>query len=78
LDITTEKSTSVQMKGIQNKKIYISRKTLKVVFFHTQLTRMCQLVTFSELSNDVNTTGIGSVCVVASRVAISYGYPVSF
>jgi hypothetical protein len=39
---------------------------------------MLQLVTFGELSNDVDTTGTGSVRVVASRVAISYGCPVSF
>jgi hypothetical protein len=60
------------MKGIQNKKIYISetnchtrirfmlseRKTLKV-FFHAQLMCMRQLVTFGELSNGVDTTGTG-------------------
>jgi hypothetical protein len=39
---------------------------------------MRQLVTFGELSNDVNTTGTGSMRVVVSRFAISYGYPVSF
>jgi hypothetical protein len=40
--------------------------------------RMHLLVTFGELSNDVNTTGTGSICVVGSRVAISYGCPASF
>jgi hypothetical protein len=78
------------MKGIQNKKfisrkpiaIHISglsleRKTLKV-FIHAQLTRMHQLVTFGELSNDADTTGIGSMHAVASRVATSYRCQVSF
>jgi hypothetical protein len=36
---------------------------------------MCQLVTFGKVSNDVATTGTGSMHVVASRVAIPYGYP---
>jgi hypothetical protein len=40
------------------------RKTLKV-FFHAWLTHMHQLVTFSELSNYVDTTGTGSMRVVA-------------
>jgi hypothetical protein len=53
------------------------RKTLKV-FFHARLTRMRQMVTYGELSNDVDTAGTGSVLVVASRVAISYGCPASF
>jgi hypothetical protein len=53
------------------------RKTL-TVFFHARLTHMRQLVTFGELSNDVDTTGTGSMHVVASRVAVSYGCPVSF
>jgi hypothetical protein len=53
------------------------RKTLEV-FFHARLTHMRQLVTFGELSNDVDTTGTGSIRVVASRVAITYGYPASF
>jgi hypothetical protein len=35
-------------------------------------------VIFGELSNDVDTTGMGSMLVVASRVAISYGCPASF
>jgi hypothetical protein len=39
---------------------------------------MRQLVTFGELSDDVGTTGIGSMRVVARRAAISYGYPASF
>jgi hypothetical protein len=39
---------------------------------------MRQLVTFGELSNDVDTTGTGSMRVVASRVAICYGCPASF
>jgi hypothetical protein len=55
----------------------MERKTLKVSS-HVQLTRMRQLVTFGELSNDVDTTGTGSVRVVASSVAISYGCPGSF
>jgi hypothetical protein len=46
------------------------RRTLKV-FFHVRLTRMRQLVTFGELSNDVDITGTGSMRVVAIRVAIS-------
>jgi hypothetical protein len=62
----------VLMKGIQNKKKIISwklivihvsglsseRKTLKVLF-HAQLTRMRQVVTFRDLSNDVDTSGTG-------------------
>jgi hypothetical protein len=32
---------------------------------------MLQLVTFGELSNDVDTTGKVSICVVASKVAIT-------
>jgi hypothetical protein len=36
---------------------------------------ICQLVTFSELSNDVDITGTGSMPAVASRAAISYGSP---
>jgi hypothetical protein len=47
------------------------RKTLKVLFFRVLLTLVRQLVTFGELSNDVDTTETGSMCVVASRVAIS-------
>jgi hypothetical protein len=72
------------MKGIQNKKfisrkltfIHISglsleRKTPKV-FFHAWLVRMQWLVTFGELSNDADTTGTGSMHVVAERTAIFY------
>jgi hypothetical protein len=39
---------------------------------------MRQLVTFGEINNDVDTTGIDSMGFVASRVAISYGCPASF
>jgi hypothetical protein len=53
------------------------RKTLKA-FLHARLMRMLQLVTFGELGNDVDTTGTGSVRVVASKVANCYGCPVSF
>jgi hypothetical protein len=48
------------------------------VFFHARLTHMRQLVTFGELSNDVDTTGTGSMHVVANRVPISYGRPELF
>jgi hypothetical protein len=80
------KIQGVRMKGIQNKKKYIylrkqlsftypvyviGMKTLKV-YFHARHTRMCQLVTFGELSSDVDTTGAGSFRVLASRVAGSY------
>jgi hypothetical protein len=41
-------------------------------------TRMRQPVTFGELSNDGDTTGTGSVRVVVSRVAVTYGCPASF
>jgi hypothetical protein len=64
----------VQMKGIQNKK-FISQKLIFIhdpdyviwkenseSFFHAQLTRMRQLVTFGKLSNDVYTTGTDSIC----------------
>jgi hypothetical protein len=34
--------------------------------------------TFGELSNDIDSTGTGSMRVVASRAAISYGCPASF
>jgi hypothetical protein len=37
---------------------------------------MRQLVTYGEFSNDVDTTGTGSMRAVANRVAISYGCPV--
>jgi hypothetical protein len=52
------------------------RKTLRK-FFHPRLNHMHQLVTFGELSNDVNTTGTGSMYVVVSRVAFFYGFPAS-
>jgi hypothetical protein len=51
-------------------------KTLEVLF-HAQLMRMCQIMTFGKLSNDVDTTETGSMCVVAGRVAISYVCPAS-
>jgi hypothetical protein len=35
---------------------------------------MRELVTFGKLSNNVDTTGTGSLRVVASRVAIPYGW----
>jgi hypothetical protein len=38
------------------------RKTLKV-YFHARVTRIRQLVTFGELSNNVDTTGTGSMRV---------------
>jgi hypothetical protein len=73
----------VWMKGIQNKKI-ISRKLIVLHisglchrkgklkdFFHAWLTRMRQLVTFGELSNNVDITGTGLMRIVASRVTIS-------
>jgi hypothetical protein len=53
------------------------RQTLKA-FLRAQLTLLCQLVTFGELNKHVHTTGTGSLHVVASRVAISYGCPASF
>jgi hypothetical protein len=39
--------------------------------FLVRLTLMRQLMTFGKLSNDVDTTGGGSMRVAASRVAIS-------
>jgi hypothetical protein len=77
------------MKGIQNKKcisetvIHVSglchrKGKLWKYFFHARLMCMHHLVTFGELSNDVDTTGTGSMHVVASRVAISYGSIASF
>jgi hypothetical protein len=53
------------------------RKALKV-FFYALLSRMRKLVTFGELGNHVDTKGTGSMRVVYSRVAISYGCPASF
>jgi hypothetical protein len=62
--------------------IYVSslchRKGKLWKFFHAQLTRMHQLVTFGKLSNNVNTTGTGSMHVVASRVAIPTGVQCRF
>jgi hypothetical protein len=78
------------MIGIQNKKsisqkliiymylVYVIGKENTESFFHARLTHMRQLVTFGKLSNDVHTTGTGSVRVVASRVAVSYSCPASF
>jgi hypothetical protein len=40
--------------------------------------RIRQLVTFGELSNDVDTTEVSLMGVVASRVAISCFCPASF
>jgi hypothetical protein len=53
------------------------RKILKA-FLIAQLTRMLPLVIFDELSNNVDTTGTGSMRVLASRYAITYGCPASF
>jgi hypothetical protein len=39
-------------------------------FLHAPLMHMHQLVTFGELSNDVDTTRTGSMRVVASRVIL--------
>jgi hypothetical protein len=36
--------------------VYVIGKENSESFFHAQLMRICQLVTFRELSNDVNTT----------------------
>jgi hypothetical protein len=72
------------MKGMQNK-IFIPQKLIVMTYllhvtgkensessrFRVPLARMCHLVTFSELSNDVDTTGTGSMHVMANRVAIS-------
>jgi hypothetical protein len=61
--------------------VYFTERETMEVFCHVRLTRMRQLVTFGELSNDVETvetTGTGSMRVVASRVAISYLCPASF
>jgi hypothetical protein len=86
----SNKIQDVQMKGIQNKKfisqklsymylVYVIGKENSESFLsHARLMRMRQLVTFGELSNDVNTTGTVSMRVVASRVVISYGCPESF
>jgi hypothetical protein len=39
---------------------------------------MFQLVAFGKLSNNVDTTGTGSMLVLASRVAVFYSCPASF
>jgi hypothetical protein len=70
------KIPGVRMKGIQNKK-FKSRKLIVIhvsslcrckeklwEFFHARLMRMCRLVTFGELSNNVDITGTGLVWVV--------------
>jgi hypothetical protein len=56
----------------------IGKENSQKFFFMPGLMRMRQLVIFSELSNNVDTTGTGSVRVVASTVAISFGCPASF
>jgi hypothetical protein len=56
----------------------IGKENFESSFLHAQLTSMCQLVTFGELSNDVDTTRTVPMCVVASRAVISYGCPASF
>jgi hypothetical protein len=55
--------------------VYVVGKENSERFFHARLTRMRQLVTFGDLNNDVDTTGIGSMRVVA---AVSYGCSTSF
>jgi hypothetical protein len=75
------------MKGIQNKKFIFwkliiirfmsSERKLWKVFLLARFTRMHQLATSSEISNDVDTTGTGSMPVVAGRAAVSYGCPAS-
>jgi hypothetical protein len=55
----------------------IGKLTFESFLFHARLARMRQLMTFDELNNDICTTGTGSVRVVVSRVAISYGCPES-
>jgi hypothetical protein len=67
------------MEGIQNNKSYISETNFytRVRFISSDRNTMRQLVTFGGLSNDVETTGAGSMRVVASRVAVPYGCPAS-
>jgi hypothetical protein len=48
--------------------VYIIGKENSENVFHARHTRMCQLVTLGKLSNNVNTTGTGSMRVVASRL----------
>jgi hypothetical protein len=45
------------------------RKTVNF-FFHARFTRMRELMTFGELSNNVDTTGTGSMRFAASRFAV--------
>jgi hypothetical protein len=58
--------------------VYVIGQENSESFSHARLTRMHQLVTCGELSNDVDTTGTGSLCVVAGTLAVSYGCPASF
>jgi hypothetical protein len=58
--------------------IYVIGKEHCESFFQVWLTHVRQLVTFGELSNDVDTIGTGSMRVVVSRVPITCGCPVSF
>jgi hypothetical protein len=59
--------------------VYVIRKENSEKFFPMPgLTHMHQLAAFSELSNDVDTTGTGPMLVVASGDAISHGCPASF
>jgi hypothetical protein len=58
--------------------VYVMGRENSESLFLARLTRMRQLVTFGELSNDVDTRGTGPMHVVASRVVISYSCPVSF
>jgi hypothetical protein len=58
--------------------VYVIRKENSKSSFHARLTCMRQLVTFGDLSNDVDTTGTGSMRVAAIRVAISYSWSASF
>jgi hypothetical protein len=41
--------------------VYVIRKENSESFFYAWLTRMCRLVPFGKLSNDVDTTGPGSM-----------------
>jgi hypothetical protein len=54
--------------------VYVVGEENSENFVNARLTHMRQMVTFSELSNDVDTTETGSMRVVASRVAVSYGW----
>jgi hypothetical protein len=83
------KLQGVRIKGNQSKKfisrklsytypVYVIGKENTESFFHARLTRMRQLVIFGEISNNVDTTGTGSMRVAASRIPISYSCPASF